>query len=83
MNGKVIDTIREAAAKKQLLNFMYVNKKNEVSSKVVEPYEIKYEIDAFFGFDTLSKTIKRFDISKMSNPEILNQTYIPQWVINM
>ena len=77
-----IQLIPIAIANNQLLQIMYMNKKQETKLYVIEPYEIggnhSHASGYLWGFDRNASTIKSFYLANLLDIQILNETFIPR-----
>lgn len=73
--------IIRAGMDSKTVNITYVDKSGNVSTREVEPYEVRGE--SFFGYCLNKNGIRRFDFDSIRSAEITNNKFIPKWAVKM
>jgi predicted DNA-binding transcriptional regulator YafY len=78
----VIDSIRQAGREKKLLKIQYRKLNNEISERVVEPYEIKD--GRLWAYDTAKDdNIRQFLMVGILSAQVLEEVFDPRWPIKI
>jgi predicted DNA-binding transcriptional regulator YafY len=82
IHGGAMEQLRFAGANRLLVGFNYSGK-----ARVTEPYSLRYAETTgnlnFYGWEQSSQQIKCFTVSKMSEVQVLRDTFTPRYHIEL
>lgn len=81
MPHSVKETIKDAAKKKRVLRLAYRDLKGNTSIRNVEPYELRG--NRIYAYCRKRKSIRQFDLSRISSAKMTHYAYLPKYPIRM
>jgi len=86
MNFGILETIKQAARERKVLQIFYVDKSGENREwRDVEPYSFSRDDgeEGLFAWDISKDGIRRFSIDRILQAEITNNGYSPRYPIEI
>lgn len=81
VGGDLTKKIIRAGMNSNTVNITYTDSKGNLSTREVEPYEVRG--NSFFGYCLNKNSIRRFDFDKVRSAEITNNKFIPRWALKI
>lgn len=82
-----MDAIQMAARGLHTVKIQYTDAKGASSTREVEPYSFRPGKDPgslrFFAFDPSKGSIRGFRMDRIAVAEVLENTYVPRWVVEI
>jgi len=75
--------IREAGRNRQTVEIQYVDRHGAVSTREVEPYEIKDGYFWGYSLDTNKPGIRKFNLERIQNIKPTSNTFDPRWEVKL
>lgn len=80
-NFQHMDKIKNSANNKNMVFIKYKDKKGDITTRYVEPYEIKG--NDLWAYDPVKDSIRRFKVKNIKSVKTTNKIYEPRWEIKM
>jgi len=77
----MLETIADCARRLKVVRMVYRKVNGETKTYFIEPYSRREEY--LFGFDRVDGHIKKFLIGNIVDAEETNETFTPQWRIEL
>jgi predicted DNA-binding transcriptional regulator YafY len=84
--NSILNTIKEAASQKKVLRIIYLEKDGTNEGwRHVEPYSFSHDHgeDGLYAWDLNKNGIRRFSIDRITDAEIINESYHPRYQIEI
>lgn len=86
MSYQILETIKQAAGSRKVLRIIYIEKDGTSEGwRYVEPYSFSHDhgADGLFAWDRSKDGIRRFNLARIEQAEIMEENFIPKYNIEI